>query len=100
MTPGPLTLDDRLVIPTTVISRDLEGETVMLNLDTGIYFGLDPVGTAVWKHLQDAVALHDVRDRLVEEFDVTAETATADLLHLAEQLVARGLVRIAPALPS
>jgi hypothetical protein len=95
MNPAPLTLDHRLVIPPTVISRDLEGETVMLNLDTGIYFGLDPVGTVVWKHLQDALALREVRDRLVSEFDVTSDTATADLLRLAEQLVARGLVRIA-----
>lgn len=99
MSAAPLTLDDRLAIPPTVISRDLEGETVMLNLDTGIYFGLDPVGTVIWKHLQDAAPLREVRDRIVTEFDVTADVATGDLLRLAEQLVARGLVRIASAHP-
>jgi hypothetical protein len=93
---APITLDNRLVIPPAVISRDLDGETVMLNLDTGIYFGLDAVGSAVWNHVRELASLREVRDRLIAEFDVSTDTATADLLRLAEQLVARGLARIDP----
>jgi len=94
MSPAPLTLDDRLVIPQTVISRDLEGETVMLNLDTGIYFGLDPVGTVVWKNLQSSGHLREVCDALVAEFDVQPDVAARDLLRLAEQFVSRGLATV------
>jgi hypothetical protein len=86
-----MTLDDRLVIPPTVISRDLDGETVILNLDTGIYFGLDTVGTVIWKHLQDAAPLRDVRDRMLADYDVSPDVAAQDLLRLAEQFVSRGL---------
>jgi len=94
MSPASLTLDNRLVIPQTVISRDLEGETVMLNLDTGIYFGLDPVGTVVWKGLQSSGSLREVCDVLVAEFDVQPDVAARDLLRLAEQFVARGLATV------
>lgn len=94
MSPVPLTLDDRLVIPQTVISRDLEGETVMLNLDTGIYFGLDPVATVIWKHLQTSGRLREVCDVLISEYDVQPDVAAQDLLHLAEQFVARGLATV------
>jgi hypothetical protein len=92
----PLSLDDRLVIPSTVVARDLDGETVMLNLDTGIYFGLDPVGSVIWNQLREPTRLRSVRDRLLAEFDVDADTAAADLLRLAEQLLDRGLIRLEP----
>jgi hypothetical protein len=94
MSPAPLTLDDRLVIPASVISRDLDGETVMLNLETGIYFGLDPVGSVIWKHVREAGRLRDIRDVLIAEFDVSAEVAAQDLLRLAEQFVSRGLATV------
>ena len=94
MSPAPLTLDDRLVIPASVISRDLDGETVMLNLDSGIYFGLDPVGTVIWKHVRETGRLRDIRDVLMAEFDVTADVATQDLLRLAEHFVSRGLATV------
>jgi hypothetical protein len=97
MSLAPLTLDDRLVIPPTVISRDLDGETVILNLDTGIYFGLDEIGTVMWKHIQDAARLRDVRDRVAAEYDVTPDAAAQDLLRLAEQFVSRGLAVREPA---
>lgn len=96
MPPAPLTLDDRLVIPTSVVSRDLDGETVMLNLESGVYFGLDAIGSVIWTHLQQPTRLRDIRDRLVAEFDVDDDRAAADLLELSEQLVARGLVTLAP----
>ena len=100
MSTVPLTLDDRLVIPATVISRDLDGETVMLNLDTGIYFGLDPVGTVIWQHVRETGRLRDIRDALIAEFDVTADVATQDLLRLAEQFVSRGLATVETTSPS
>jgi hypothetical protein len=97
MSPAPLTLDDRLVIPPTVISRDLDGETVILNLDTGVYFGLDEIGTVIWKHIQDTAHLREVRDRVTADYDVTPDAAAQDLLRLAEQFVSRGLAILEPA---
>ncbi len=50
MTP---TLDAAFRIPDEVIFRELDGEAVILNLDTGIYFGLDAVGTRIWRLIEE-----------------------------------------------
>ena len=55
-----LMLDNRVAIPESVIAREVDGETVLLNLDTGIYFGLDAVGTAIWRAIQEDGRLMDV----------------------------------------
>ena len=58
-----LTLDDRLIVAPDVVSRDLEGETVILNLDTGLYFGLDAVGTTIWNRIRERSSLRDVLEQ-------------------------------------
>src|SRR6478672_4662746 len=55
-----LTLTDRVVVPDGVLAREIDGETVLLNLDTGIYFGLDAVGTDMWRAIQANGRLQDV----------------------------------------
>ena len=88
-----LTLDDRVRIPELVVSRDLGGETVVLNLETGIYFDLDGVATDAWQAVQRTPLLRDVRDRLLDVYDVESGVLSADLLRLFNQMAAKGLVR-------
>lgn len=76
------------------VFRDLEGEGVVLNLSTGIYFGLNDVGTRIWQLIDQYGALTTVRDSLVREFEVDAETAAHDLVELVGQLAERGLVTV------
>jgi hypothetical protein len=87
----PLTLDDGIAVAEDTVFRELEGESVLLNLASGMYFGLDTVGTRVWQLFVETRSLRAVRDRLIEEFDVDAVTAERDLLDLAEALVDKGL---------
>ena len=90
-----MSLDDRVLIHDHVISRQLDGETVMLNLKTGMYFGLDSVATRVWTLIGDHHSLGAVFDVMLAEYDVAAETLRADLLKLVDQLVAKRLVLVA-----
>jgi hypothetical protein len=92
-----LTLDDRLVVAPDVVSRDLEGETVILNLDSGVYFGLDAVGTTIWNRLRERSSLRDVLSDVLLEYDVPVDVATTDLLRIAGELVSKGLVQVAAA---
>lgn len=75
-----------------VVFRELDGEAIILHLDTGTYFGLDPVGTSIWRRLerQDSVAV--VVDALVDEFEVDAPRARLDVEQLITQLVDKGLM--------
>jgi hypothetical protein len=85
-------LDRRVAIGEDVIARELEGETVLLNLETGIYFGLDQVGTRIWKLLGAGRPLRTILDTLMAEYDVEREALQGDLVRFIAQLEAKGLV--------
>lgn len=85
----PLTA--RLAPRPDVIFRTVGTEAILLNLEGGLYFGLDDVGTRIWTLL----ANHDgegVSRQLTDEFDVTLDQARADVGSLIDQLVGRGLL--------
>lgn len=88
-----LTRDTTLVAVADLASCELGGETVVLNPDTGIYYGLDPVGTCVWRLLQESRSVREVCDLVVDEFDVSTERCESDLLAFAESLGEHGLLR-------
>jgi hypothetical protein len=75
-----------------VLFQDLNGEAVLLNLKTGIYFGLDRVGTRVWQLLADHPTPAAVIGPLLDEFDVERERCEQDVLSLLTDLAAHGLV--------
>lgn len=87
-----LTCDARLKVPEQVVTRQVGDETVLLNLESGTYFGLDPVGSRFLELLQAEGALVTVIARMLEEFEVTEAQLETDLLRLAEEMLASGLL--------
>jgi hypothetical protein len=77
-----------------VVSRDLEGEAVILNLESGVYFGLNGVGTRIWALIQEYGSLRKVFEAMQQEYEVAPQVLESDLLQLIEQLQARGLVNL------
>ncbi|MGB5136193.1 MAG: PqqD family protein [Prochlorococcaceae cyanobacterium] len=94
-TAEPLKLSDRLTVPAEVMDRRVGEETVILHLATGTYYGLDPVGARIWELIAAEHSLADVRDRMLQEYAVEAERLEQDLLKLAAELLANGLVVVA-----
>jgi hypothetical protein len=90
-----LTRDARLKVPEQVVTRQVGDETVLLNLESGTYFGLDPVGSRFLELLQAEGALVAVMDRMLEEFEVNEAQLEADLLQLADEMLASGLLEVA-----
>jgi hypothetical protein len=78
------------------LSTSLSGEAVILGLRDSVYYGLDGVGAFIWSRLQTPVPLADVAEAITREFDVGVEDATRDLLSLANDLLARGLLERVP----
>lgn len=87
-----LTLQNRVAVCDDVVFRALGEESVILSLDTGMYFGLDPVGTRIWTLLPDR-ELAEVAEMIQQEFDADLPQIQQDLLELVEQLVAKRLVQ-------
>jgi hypothetical protein len=79
-------------IPDYIVSRELNGETVILNLETGNYFGLNNVGARIWKGLTEGKTREEICNAVTEEFEVSEADAAADLDHLIGQMRAQGLV--------
>jgi hypothetical protein len=90
--PSTLTLASKLSVPEDVLYQELHGEGVLLNLKTGVYFGLDGVGRRVFELLQDKGTLQPVLDAMLIEYDVTPEQCVADLLTLVAEMEKHGLV--------
>ena len=88
-----LGLADSVAIPDAVVSRDLGGETVILNLETGIYFDLDGVATDIWQALQGTGSLNDAYQRVLAMYEVDAAVLTVDFLRLVNQMAAKGLLQ-------
>ena len=79
-------------IPEHVLSRKLDDEMVLLNLDSGEYFGLNDTGTRVWELLADGRSREEVADRLTDEFEVTIEVASDHVSALCRELIEAGLL--------
>ncbi len=88
------TLASRVHIADEVVFRDLEGGAVLLNLESGVYFGLDPVGTRIWQLLREHGGLEEVLTRLLEEYEVERAQGEKDLLDLVVKLSRNGLIEI------
>lgn len=85
-------LNQTLRASESVVSADLDGETVLLNVETGVYFGLDPVGTEIWKVLEKGATEDDVVTRLGEIFDVDAVQLREDVREFVSLLQEKQLV--------
>jgi hypothetical protein len=87
-----MNLTDKLTIPTQVMARAVGDETVILDLASGTYYGLDPVGARMWQLMADGQPLAAICDTLLDEYEVTREALEGDILRLTEELRAKGLV--------
>ena len=82
----------RLVTSQSVVRAELEGEAILLNLETGIYFGLDQLGNEIWTALQQGVSEDDILSRLLDEYDVEPSRLRADMANFLKELHAHRLV--------
>lgn len=96
---GPPPLEDASVLVARKgnASCELDGEAVVLNLDSGRYHGLDPVGSRVWALVQEAIRFDALRTRLLAEYEVDEPTLDGDLRRLLAEMAEAGLVEVRPA---
>jgi hypothetical protein len=84
----------RVLVKPEVLVRELRGEAVLLDLASESYFGLDDVGTGMWRALTAAPTIEGALDSLLDEYDVTRERLAQDLEAFVEKLSNAGLVEV------
>lgn len=75
-----------------IAATTMDGETVMMDVDHGKYFGISGVGQLIWNLLSEKRNVGDLVDRVCEQYDVEASVARADVEKFLGQLLARQLI--------
>lgn len=88
---------NRAVVPSHVLIRHLDGEAVLLNLQSERYFGLDATGTRMLERVTSAPSVDTAYQELLEEFEVEPAVLREHLEDLLRNLVANGLLSMLPA---
>ena len=85
---------DHFKLSDEVLSQEVNGETVLLDLEGEAYFGLNEVGTRIWQLLQSEHSVAGMVDSLSAEYDVSREQLESDVSGLLDKLTEAGLVSL------
>ena len=75
-----------------VIVQQVEGDSVLLDIDSGAYFTLNPVGSLVWERCDGSATVSTIVSAVCDEFDADPGTVLTDVLDLVDALAGAGLV--------
>lgn len=89
-----MNLNQKITFADTVFAQEVDGEMVLLDMESENYFGLDEVGTAIWQAMQEKETLQEVLEALLEQYEVEAEVLERDLSDFVEKLLECGLVEV------
>jgi hypothetical protein len=76
------------------ISCNLDGQAAILNLTRGTYYGLNEVGATVWELIASPRRVFEIRDALLECYDVETAQCERDLNALLDDLASHGLIKV------
>lgn len=76
-----------------IMTADMKGDTVMMDVETGKYYNLGEVGGRIWDLMENPITLGDMADRLTGEYDVTRERCLREILPFLQSLLERNLIR-------
>lgn len=83
-----------VVQATDVVTAEIDGETLMMRIENGMYYGLDNIGSRVWELITEPRQVSHLIEYLFETYEVEKAQCQSDTLELLNQLFAEGLIRI------
>lgn len=93
----PILLSSVIAQSPELVSAQVEGETALMSIHNGAYYGLDPVGSRIWELIEQPRLVAAVVDQLLTEFAVTRPVCEAQVLAFLQRLAEAKLVRFADA---
>ncbi|MEP4147197.1 MAG: PqqD family protein [Halioglobus sp.] len=89
-----MNLNQVVTLSPDVISQEVSGETVLLDLNSENYFGLDEVGTRIWQLIESSGNLQEIYDTMLDEYEVEADQLLDDMEQLVVDIEKAGLVTL------
>lgn len=69
-----------------IVASEIDGETVMMSIENGQYYGLDLIGSHIWELIKKPIKVSDLIDTLLEKYDVDSDTCHRDVLAFLNDL--------------
>lgn len=75
-----------------ILHSRIDDEVVLMSIEADSYFGLDPIASRIWELLEQPLDLDELVAKLMEEYEVDADTCRQDAQALLEDMQGRGLI--------
>lgn len=89
-----LTSNSTIVRSESIMFSDLDGQTIMLNIETGEYYDIDPVGSDIWNRIEQPKSVADICQDLLQVYSVSLEKCQEDMLPFLSELVDLGAIEV------
>jgi hypothetical protein len=84
----------KIVRNNEIISSDMDDETVMMNIEKGEYYGINPIGSRIWELIETPRKVSNICEKLCEEYDVTQEKCNNDVMHFLNHMAEKKIITI------
>jgi len=89
-----ITLDTYIKRNNEVFASQIDDEVVMMNIQSGKYYGMDAIGSRIWELINEKIQVQQVVDQLLEEYEVSEERCQSDVLEFLDELKENKLVEV------
>ncbi len=89
-----LTLNSVIARSESIMFSDLDGQTIMLNMETGEYYDIDPVGSDIWSRIEQPKSVANICQDLLLVYSVGLEKCSEDVLLFLSELVELGAIEV------
>ena len=90
-----ISMQSKVTRSSNPIAEPVDDELVMADIDAGKYYGLNDIGTAIWRNLEKPTTVEDLCKQLCDEYEVSAEQCLAEVMAFLEDLASRSLITVA-----
>jgi hypothetical protein len=84
---------ERFIQNKTIVQSKIGEEVVMLDMESGFYFGLNSVASVIWGLLADEIGFEKLIDQLMAQFNVERSVCEADTQELLDQMLEKNIIR-------
>lgn len=87
-------LQTQVVKNKDILTSEIDGEIVMLSIENSEYYGLDPVGSRIWKIIDEPISAEDIIGRMILEYDVLREQCESDVIGFLNDMFEKRVISI------
>jgi len=89
-----ISMKSKIIRSTVPIEASVDDELVMADIDKGKYYGLNNIAAAIWQNLEKQITVEELCERLCENYDVSSEQCSAEVLSFLKKLETRNLISV------